>query len=290
VTTPARCIIAAAVATLAAPAWAEDPYGGMAAAVGSAARAGGVSRVAVMPFRPAAGRDADGGVLLSERLIETLVTTPGMTVVERTSLGAVMAEQRLGAQGVVAPRQAAAMGLILGADAVVTGTFVSLSGGKVEVHARLIDTATARVLGTTRARVRKEWEEALMPVGALWNVEPPREEDFPAPLVTLIPDPFRDAPHDQDCGNWTERADRLRTRTLALKARLWASRLLDPAFDARTVTRNPGSEIHSLELRQRFYSLVREYYEAGIPALSPAERDSLAAAEGAADAVAERCR
>lgn len=288
-TTRPRCLIAAAFSVLTAPAWAGDPYEGLAAVMGEAARAGGVGRVAVLPFRAASGRDRDGGVALSERLIEQLVGTDGVTVVERTSLAAVLAEQRLGAAGVVDPRQAAAMGRILGADAVVTGTYLSLSGGRVEVHARLVDAATARVLGASTLRVRKEWQEELMPVGALWDVEPPRVEDFPAPLVRLVPDPFRDAPNGASCAGWEAEADRLRGETLVLKARFWAARLRDPAFDARTVTRNPGSEIRSLELRQRFYSLVRAFYEEGGSRLSPAERDTLAAAEAAADGLSERC-
>lgn len=281
--------IAAAVSLLAARAWAGDPFGGLAEAVGAAARAGGVATVAVVPFRSADDKDRAGGLALSERLIGRLLQGGAVDVVERTRLEAVLAEQRLGADGVIDPRRAAALGKVLGADAVVTGTFVTLSGGRVEVHARLIDVENSRVLGAASARVVKEWEETLMPVSALWDVKPPREEDFPAPLVRLVPDPFRDALNDSRCAGWEGEVKRLDAEMLHLKARFWARRLRDPAFSPRYVTRNPGSEIRSLDLRRVFYALVRSYYDGGAPRLSPAERDTLTSAESAAAALAERC-
>ncbi|TBR21913.1 hypothetical protein EPO15_09120 [bacterium] len=285
-TTRARRIIAAGYLVLSAPAWAQDPYGGMADAVGTASRQGGVSRVAVLPFTAAGAADKEGGVTLSERLVEALLKAGDVTVVERDGLPSVLAEQRLGSRGVVDPRQAAALGRILGAEAVLTGTFVGLPGGRVEVHSRLIDTATARVLGASSMRVRKEWETGLMPVGALWNVEPPHDEGFPAPVVRLVPDPFRGAP----CAGWEAEVDRLQEATVGLKARYWARRLLAPGFDARAVTRNPGSEIRSLKLRRRFYASVRTAYDEEAPMLTPAERDSLAAADAAAEGLLERCQ
>lgn len=289
VKTGARRIIAAAVSLLAARAWAGDPYGELAEAVGAAAKAGGVATVAVVPFRSADDKDRADGLALSERLVGRLLQGGAVDVVERTRLEAILAEQRLGADGVIDPRRAAALGRVLGADAVVTGTFVTLSGGRIEVHARLIDVESSRVLGAASARVVKEWEETLMPVSALWDVKPPRDEDFPAPLVRLVPDPFRDALNDSPCADWDAEAKRLDAETLHLKARFWAGRLRDPAFSPRSVTRNPGSEIRSVELRRKFYALVRSYYDGGTPRLSPAERDTLTSSESAAAALAERC-
>lgn len=289
VKTGACWTIAAAASLLAARAWAGDPYGRLAEAVGAAARAGGVATVAVVPFRAAGGEDRAGGLALSERLVGRLLQGGTVDVVERTRLEAVLAEQRLGADGVVDPRRAAALGKVLGADAVITGTYVTLSGGRVEVHARLIDVESSRVLGAASARVVKEWEETLMPVSALWDVKPPREEDFPAPLVRLVPDPFRDALNDSPCAGWEAEAARLGSETLHLKARFWAGRLRDPGFNPRSVTRNPGSEIRSVELRREFYALVRSYYDGGTPRLSPAERDTLTSAESAVAALVERC-
>lgn len=284
-----RWMLAAAVSVLTSPAWAGDPYAGLAEALGEAARAEGVRRVAVVPFRSASDKDKEGSLALSERLVERLLQAGKVSIVERTRLEAVLAEQRLGAHGVIDPREAAALGRVLGADAVVSGTFVSLSAGRVEVHARLIDVETSRVLGAATARAPKEWEEELMPVGALWDLRPPRDQDFPAPLVRLVPDPFRDALNDSPCGDWEAEVERIHAETLRLKARFWAGRLLDPSFDPRSIIRNPGSEIRSLELRRRFYSLVRTYYDEGTPRLSAAERDSLNASDSAAASLSERC-
>lgn len=42
-------------------------------------------------------------------------------------------------------------------DAVVTGAFVALDGGRVEVHARLISIGTARLLGAVTVPVDRDW-------------------------------------------------------------------------------------------------------------------------------------
>ena len=75
-----------------------------------------------------------------------------------------------------------------------------------------------------------------------------------------------------------------------LKGPYWAARLLDPRFDPRSVTRNPGSEIRSLEVRRGFYSRLQTYFEEGGVRLSAAERDNLAAADVAAAGLMDRCQ
>lgn len=283
-----RTALAAGVLTLAAPVWAGDPYNGLAREVRAAAERGSVRRVAVLPFSPAGRPDAEGGVILAERLISRLAGTGDLEVVERTLLDKVLEEQRLGASGALDQRQAREVGRLLGVDAVVTGTFTPLADRKIEVHARVIDAQTARILGAASARVEKEWEEDLMPVGALWDVPTPKLAKFPAPLVRLVPDPFRDAPNDS-CAGWEEEVDRLQEETLELKARHWAARLADPSFDARSVTRNPGSEIRALGTRQAFYARVKQLYNEGAQPLERHEKDSVEAADRRAAELTERC-
>ena len=285
-----RIAAAAGALALAAPVWAGDPYLGLAREVNAAAQDGGVRRVAVLPFSSAGGQDQEGGLVLSERLVARLARTGGVEVMERTMLDKVLEEQKLGLTGAVDQRQVGQVGRMLGVDAIVTGTFVTLSDRRVEVHARLIQTSSARILGAATARVEKEWEQDSMPVGALWDVKAPSPDRFPAPLVRLVPDPFRDAPNSGACGGWEEEVERLQSETVEMKARFWAARMADPDFDIHSVRRNPGSEIRSMALRQRFYAMLRGYYDDGRPSpLDRAERDTLAAADKRVDDLVERC-
>ncbi|TBR20438.1 hypothetical protein EPO15_13190 [bacterium] len=283
-----RAVLTAGVLTLAAPVWAGDPYNGLARELSAAAESGHLRRVAVLPFSPAGRPDAEGGLILAERLVSRMAGSGDLEIVERTLLDKVLEEQRLGTTGALDPRQAREVGRLLNVDAIVTGTFTPMADRRVEVHARLIDAHTARILGAASARVEKEWEVDQMPVGALWDVQAPGPAKFPAPLVRLVPDPFRDAPNDS-CSGWEAEVEKLQEETLELKARFWAARLADPAFDARSVTRNPGSEIRSLSLRQAFYARVKELYREGVVPLERSERDSLDSADRRAAALLERC-
>jgi TolB-like protein len=283
-----RIALAAGVLALAAPVSAGDPYNGLARELRAAAEQGSLRRIAVLPFSPAGRPDAEGGLILAERLVSRLAGSGSLEVVERTHLDKVLEEQRLGSSGALDPRQAREMGRLLGVDAIVTGTFTAMADRRVEVHARLIDAQTARILGAATARVEKEWEEDQMPVGALWDVRSPSIPKFPAPLVRLVPDPFRDAPNDS-CSGWEEELDKLQEDTLELKARFWAARLADPGFDARSITRNPGSDIRSMGRRQAFFARVKELYREGPEPLERFERDSLEAADRRAADLTERC-
>ncbi|MBI5596382.1 MAG: hypothetical protein HY928_09875 [Elusimicrobia bacterium] len=285
-----RIAAAAGALALATPVWAGDPYLGLAREVDAAAQDGGVRRIAVLPFSSAGGQDQEGGLVLAERLIARLARTGGVEVMERTLLDKVLEEQKLGLTGAFDQRAVGQVGRMLGVDAIVTGTFVTLSDRRVEVHARLIQTASARILGAASARVDKEWEAETMPVGALWDVKAPDPARFPAPLVRLVPDPFRDAPNGGACSGWEEEVERLQSETVEIKARFWAARMSDPGFDIHTVKRNPGSDIRSMALRQRFYAMVRSYYGEGRPSpLDRAERDSMEAADKRIDELVERC-
>lgn len=287
-TTALRTALAAWVLTLAAPACAGDPYNGLARELRASAENGHVRRIAVLPFSPAGRPDAEGGLILSERLVSRLAGTGELEIVERTLLDKVLEEQRLGNSGALDPRQAREVGRLLNVDAIVTGTFTPMADRRVEVHARLIDSQTARILGAATMRVEKEWEEDQMPVGALWDVKAPGVAKFPAPLVRLVPDPFRDAPNDS-CSGWEEEVDKLQEETLELKARFWAARLADPNFDARSITRNPGSDIRSMGRRQAFFARVKEIYREGVEPLERYERDSLEASDRRVADLTERC-
>ena len=254
-----------------------DPYDKLSAKIARVAKNSAHKRIAILPLKPINGRSRQGGMILAERLVSRLAAEAGIEVVERTLLEKVLEEQKLGASGALDQEEAKEVGRILGVDALVTGTYLPLSKDRLEVHARLIDAESARILGVAMAKVNKEWEDDSFALGEMWNIEAPKLGDFPAPLVKAFSDKsllpgmsdLRDAPRTSGpCDNWENKIDELQLSILEAKAKFWATRLGDPSFNRRSVTRNPGTEIRNADLRSRFYdrtkALHQERYNGGI--------------------------
>lgn len=82
---------------------------------------------------------------LSENLTATLLQVPGLPVVERQRLKDLLAEQRVSAGELADEDARVRLGRIVGAARMVFGGFFVI-GDEVQVHVRVIDTATSRVL------------------------------------------------------------------------------------------------------------------------------------------------
>lgn len=82
---------------------------------------------------------------LSENLTAMLLQVPGLPVVERQRLKDLLAEQRVSSGELADEDSRIRLGRIVGARRMVFGGFFLL-GDEVQVHARVIDTATSRVL------------------------------------------------------------------------------------------------------------------------------------------------
>lgn len=87
---------------------------------------------------------------LSENLTGTLLQVPGLPVVERQRLKDLLAEQKLGADSLADEDARLRLGRIVGAARMVFGGFFVI-GEAVQVHVRVIDTATSRVLFSDEA-------------------------------------------------------------------------------------------------------------------------------------------
>ncbi|MBI3548748.1 MAG: hypothetical protein HY078_06910 [Elusimicrobia bacterium] len=270
-----------------------DPYETLAKDLSRFAGRVSAKRVAVLPFVDVGGGDSEASVVLSERLLTRLAGDASLQVVERTLLKSVVEEQGLGHRGWIDPRQTKQLGRILGVDAVVTGTFLRLATGELEVNARLIDAQTARILGAAAARVRYEWTSTSFtrsdgPI----VVEPPRLGWVKALFGRRERDDLQDSPADgaSDCGDWETRVYALQEGSLEMKARYWASKFREAGFSPRRLTRNPGSEVRSLELRQSLYARIKELYNAGYTAgLADSDLRELEAAEGKVEGLVKRC-
>lgn len=82
---------------------------------------------------------------LSENLTGALLQVPGLPVVERQRLKDLLAEQKLGAGSLADEDARLRLGRIVGASRMVFGGFFVI-GDAVQVHVRVVDTATARVV------------------------------------------------------------------------------------------------------------------------------------------------
>ncbi len=87
---------------------------------------------------------------LSENLTSTLLQVAGLPVVERQRLKDLLAEQKLSAADLADDDARVRLGRIVGAGRMVFGGFFVL-GQQVQVHVRVVDTATSRVLFSDEA-------------------------------------------------------------------------------------------------------------------------------------------
>jgi curli biogenesis system outer membrane secretion channel CsgG len=98
---------------------------------------------------PPSGEPGEGARFLqrslSENLTSSLLQVPGLPVVERQRLKDVLAEQQLAGGSLADQDTRLRLGKIVGAARMVFGGFFVL-GDAVQVHVRVIDTASSRVL------------------------------------------------------------------------------------------------------------------------------------------------
>lgn len=239
-------------------AWASGKaaYRRIAGELSQIARNAGISRVAVLSFRTPPGVAKSAGTAVSERLVSSVVEKGALQVVERAMLDEVLQEQKLQHSGAVASSQAKKIRKVMGVDAIVTGSVVSIDGGKFEVNARLVRSETAEIVGASMAQVREEWTA---------NV--PWENIFAWREAIVVPPPDLDVnlpawwekdanAASHDCGDWKTRVDDLQAKSMAVKVAYWSRRLGEADLHGK-LTRNPGSEIRNPGLRREFYSRLK---------------------------------
>lgn len=106
--------------------------------------------LAVLPFVNSAIGDANQELAplskgIADLLIIELAQNPGIRVVERENIEAILQEQNLARDGRVDDATAARIGRLLGAKHIVTGSFVTDRSGTMVVTIKSIDTETSRI-------------------------------------------------------------------------------------------------------------------------------------------------
>ncbi|MBP7795319.1 MAG: hypothetical protein KA059_00900 [Elusimicrobiales bacterium] len=149
------CIIFAALPLLAEED-VKDPYQNLANDIGKYAQ--GVNKIAVIPFSYADNtQSTKDGSVIAERLSMKLINMNKFEVIERTQLDKVLSELKLQNSGVIDAQSAKELGKVLGVDAIITGTLIPTSDGRIEVNARIVKTDTAQAIGATQSYVVKDW-------------------------------------------------------------------------------------------------------------------------------------
>lgn len=169
-------ILAAALLGAASPASAE-PLERLAKGLAKGASAGDPIKVAILDFPYVDGALSSGSLIVQEQLTTILAGYEHLEVLERRLMEKLLDELRLQAVGLVEPKAAGRFGSFLGVEAVVAGTLHDV-GPETEVHARLIECRTGKVLGAASTRVKRTWSHA--PIPAPW----PAPASRPAPFVT----------------------------------------------------------------------------------------------------------
>lgn len=128
---------------------------------------------------------------LAQMLISDLTGTPGLEVVERERLQAILDELQLGRDGVTDPASAAKVGKLLGARFMLLGGYFKL-GDTLRVDARVVEVETSRIVdsrgvnGPVEQFMQMQAELAEFAKGALTGA-PPRP-------VPARPGPARPVP------------------------------------------------------------------------------------------------
>ena len=121
------------------------------------------TKIGVLPLTTTEGEVQLLGEYLAENLVTLLAGADTYDVIERSRLDQVLKESTLSASNLLRDDAVISVGKLLGADALVIGTFVDL-GEQVEVNCRLVDVTTGRVLGTAQAHMpRAQYAELLKP-------------------------------------------------------------------------------------------------------------------------------
>ncbi len=230
--------------------WAGGSQKALARGFARLARKAGVSRVAILPFRPLDDSPTAQGRHLAEELTTFLARTGGVQVVERAMLDSVLSEHRLAASGAFGSENLARLGRLLQAQAVVVGTFISF-GSTVELNARLIHLESGVVLAAGSKRLKgaqfsdyRRGAPRAQPLTRTSRFKPARLAGVSSPHPKRV-----------GCEFAEDRINSLIGSVVNLKARYWAHQVRTSRLP-RSTLHKPGQAIPDPALRARFYELA----------------------------------
>ncbi|NSW79275.1 MAG: hypothetical protein HPY54_09615 [Chthonomonadetes bacterium] len=121
--------------------------------------------IAVSDF---AGKPPEIGQEIAETLITDLAKSERLNLVERAQLWQALRELRLQTTGLTEPAQAKRVGKLIGAEALVVGSFY-LRDGQIVINARVVDVRTGQVMKGKAENVQGKLTELYSLLGTLAN-------------------------------------------------------------------------------------------------------------------------
>lgn len=114
------------------------------------------------------GKPAEIGQEIAETLGTDLAKSERITLVERAQLGQALRELRLQHAGLTEPSQAKVVGKLVGADAVILGSFF-VRENQIVINARVVDVRTGKVMAGRAENVQGRFNDLYNLLGDLAN-------------------------------------------------------------------------------------------------------------------------
>ena len=112
-------------------------------------------RIVVPPFADPQGGISDYGRLVADRLILKLALNSRLLVIERRTLGPVLAQLKLAPADLVKPENARLLVKQLGAEVIVLGSMTEFAG-EINLQARIVEIVSGDTLGFAAAGATKD--------------------------------------------------------------------------------------------------------------------------------------
>lgn len=114
------------------------------------------------------GKPAEIGQEIAETLGTDLAKSDRITLVERAQLGQALRELRLQSTGLTEPSQAKRVGKLIGADAIIVGSFY-VRANQIVINARVVDVRTGKVMKGRAENIQGKLSDLYTLLGDLAN-------------------------------------------------------------------------------------------------------------------------
>jgi hypothetical protein len=135
----------------------EQEMSGLAGKIGKSLASQGFKSVAAIDFTDLQGQPTELGRFLSEELAVEIVSTGGVSMVDRANIKSILAEHKLTEEGLVDPANAKKLGEFAGVDAILIGNVTALDDGVV-LMVKAIATSSAQIVAAGKIKFPKTSE------------------------------------------------------------------------------------------------------------------------------------
>lgn len=135
----------------------DQEMSGLADKISKSLVAQGYKNVAAIDFTDLQGQPTELGRFLSEELAVEIVSTAGVSMVDRANIKSILAEHKLTEAGLVDPANAKKLGEFAGVDAILIGNVTMLDDGII-LMVKAIATSSAKIVAAGKIKFTKTSE------------------------------------------------------------------------------------------------------------------------------------